>query len=91
MKQGQQATIFLVGNGIVLGTTYGFGGAASDLTFSQASISFCTTNPPNPLPCVTFDVAVASSAALGPRNIMVNNPAGELAVFVGGLLITQGP
>jgi hypothetical protein len=88
VAQGEAATIFLVGNGIVSGTVFSISGKPADVTVVQPSGSqFGNTS--NGTPSVTFDITVSPNAVPGPRNIMVSNPnTGELSVFVGGLLIT---
>ncbi len=81
--------LFLVGTGFLPGTTYAITGP-NDITLTQPTTSnggFCQTKDVPPLPCVTVPITVNSNAQLGPRNIMVTNQAGELSVFVGGLVI----
>ncbi len=89
VAQGNSATVFVVGNGIVSGTVYSISGNPADVTVVQPSGSqFGQTN--DGTPSVTFDISVSPTAVPGLRNIMVSNPeTGELSVFVGGLLITQ--
>ena len=88
VAQGNSATIFVVGEGIVSGTVYSISGNPADVTVVQPSgTQFGQTN--DGTPSVTFDITVSSNAVLGPRNIMVTNPTtGELSAFVGGVLIT---
>jgi len=85
---GGSATVFIVGSGIVSGTVYSISGNPADVSVVQPTGSeFGETN--NGTPSVSFGITVSASAAPGLRNIMVSNPAtGELAVVVGGLLIT---
>jgi len=90
VAQGRSETLFLVGKGIVPGTVYAISGKSTDVVVTQPSESdFATTTTGEP--AVSVAISVSPTAELGPRNIMVTNSAGELVVFVGGLLITQGP
>ena len=94
VKQGTSATLLLVGNGIVPGTFYVVTGGQGDVTVTQpVATDFATCSSSgggtSSTPCVNLSVSVSATAATGPRNIIVTNPAGELAAFVGGLLITQ--
>ncbi len=93
VRQGTtSAILFLVGNGFVEGTSYQFSGNPNDITVTQPSgTDFTQTADKTPIPAVKVRISVSSTAAQGPRNILVTNSAGELAVFVGGLLITPGP
>ena len=96
VKQGTSATLLLVGNGIVPGTFFFVTGGQGDVTVTQpVATDFATCSGSSSgggtssTPCVNVTVSVSATAAPGPRNIIVTNPAGELAAFVGGLLITQ--
>ncbi len=96
VKQGTSATLLLVGNGIVPGTFYVVTGGQGDVTVTQpvaTDFAICSGSSSgggtSSTPCVNVTVSVTGTAAPGPRNIIVTNPAGELAAFVGGLLITQ--
>ena len=83
---GQTVYMFIVGYGVVEGTTYSISG--NDILVTQPSSSnFVTTNDGSP--AVYFTIVVSSNAALGPRDIVVTNSGGELAGFPGGLQITQ--
>jgi hypothetical protein len=88
VAQGNSATIFVVGNGIVSGTVYSISGNPADVTVVQPTGSqFGQTN--DGTPSVSFDISVSPTAVPGLRNIMVTNPrTGELSAFVGGVLIT---
>jgi hypothetical protein len=88
VEQGESATVFVVGRGIVPGTVYSISGSPADVRVVQpAGLQFGSTA--DGTPSVTFDIIVSSTAVPGARNIMVSNPnTGELSVFVGGLLIT---
>ena len=91
VKQGNSYSLFLVGNALVPGTSYAISGNPSDVQVTQPTGSdFGETTDNPPFPAVNVSIRVSGNAALGARNIMVTNPAGELSVFVGGLLIT-GP
>ncbi len=86
VSQGSTVNLFLVGKGFVAGTFYAISGP-NDVTVTQPTgADFGQTT--DGLPAVNITVSVSPSAALGPRNIIVTDPAGELTVFVGGLLVT---
>ncbi len=88
LKQGRPANLFLVGKGIVAGTFYVITGNPGDVTVTQPlAADFAQTT--DGIPAVNVKISLSPSAALGPRNILVINPAGEISVFVGGLLITS--
>ncbi len=90
---GATATLFLVGDGIGPNDTFAFSGNPADVTIAANSAQFCMTQAQGSIPaqpCVTFDISVSSGAATGPRNIIATSSNGELATFVGGLLIA-GP
>lgn len=90
VKIGQAVPLFLVGNGIVPGTFFIVSGNAGDVSVTQPLAGdFPGTDSGRPAARVR--ISVSPSAAVGPRNILVTNVAGEIAVFVGGLLITSGP
>jgi hypothetical protein len=85
---GQTIYLFVVGYGILPGTTYSITG--NDIVVTQptsAGGNFVTTN--NGVPAVYFQIVVPSTAALGPRDVEVRNSGNELASFLGGLSITQ--
>ncbi|MBZ5562525.1 MAG: hypothetical protein LAP13_08890 [Acidobacteriia bacterium] len=90
---GGTLTLFLVGYGVGSNDTFSFSGNPGDVTISAGSAQFCMTQAQSGIPsqpCVTFDINVNASATPGQRNIMATSSGGELATFVGGLLIT-GP
>lgn len=90
LAPGNSVILFLVGKGIQPGTFYVISGNPADATVTQpGATDFTQTTDKPPIPAVTFQISVSSSAAPGARNILVTNPAGEIAAFVGGLLITQ--
>jgi hypothetical protein len=82
LTQGQQVTLFIVGNGVVQGVTFVFSGPP-DITIT--STAFTQTN--DGLPAAEVGITVGPTAQLGPRSIMVTNSNGELASFTGGLLV----
>jgi hypothetical protein len=88
VAQGGSTTVYLVGAGVVSGTVVSVSGKPTDVMVVQPSPDqFGQTS--NGTPSVSFDITVSANAAVGPRNVMVANPAtGELSAFVGGLLIT---
>lgn len=89
VSRGQTAILFVVGYGIVPGTSYSISGSGTDVLVTQPSPSdFGTTSTGGSYPYVTFQIVVSPTAALGPRNIVVTNSGGELASFPGGLKIT---
>jgi hypothetical protein len=85
VARGQTAILFIVGYGIVPGTTYAISG--NDIVVQPTSLDFTTTT--DGTPAVTFSIVVSAGATLGPRNIVVTNSGGELSAFPGGLQITQ--
>ena len=89
VARGQTVYIFIVGYGIVAGTTYAISG--SDVVIPQQPTSgnnnFVTAT--DGTPGVFFQIVVSPTAALGSRNVVVTNSGGELAAFPGGLQITQ--
>jgi hypothetical protein len=91
LKQGTTTTLLLAGQGLVTGTQYSVSEASpADITVTQPGAGdFCMTT--DGTPCVSLTVAVAGAAALGPRNIMVTKSSGELAAFVGGIIVVPGP
>gem|GEM_PF-706509 len=87
VAQGSNATLLLVGQNIAPGTYYVVSGNSGDVTVTQPVASgFITTTGGQP--AVQLSVTVSSTAATGPRNILVTDPDGNVSVFVGGLLVT---
>lgn len=84
----QNVQLFVVGNGIKPGTFYVITGN-NDITITQPVVSDFTTTTDN-TPAVNFNINVSPGAALGPRNLIVENPAGEVSVFPGGVVIVSG-
>ncbi len=82
VKRGDSPTLFLVGVGVVAGTVYQVSGGGVQVSI----INFTQTT--GGMPAVRLSVSISASAALGPRSIIATNSAGEISVFVGGLLIT---
>lgn len=88
VSQGTNASLLLVGPGLVGGTLYSVSGTG-DVTVTQPSgADFCQTTDNPPSPCVHVPILVSATAAPGPRNITVTNATNETFVFPGGLLIT---
>jgi hypothetical protein len=87
VHQGSSASLLLVGNGVQPGTFYVVSGNPSDVAVTQPVVSDFTSTAGG-FPAVRVQITVSPSAALGPRNILVTNPVGEISVLVGGLLIT---
>ncbi len=85
VSRGASASLFLVGKGLVAGTAYQISGPNDIQVVQPSSFDYCTTK--DGLPCVNLSIVVDPAAALGPRNVIVTNSNGELAVFVGGLLV----
>ena len=59
-------------------------GNPGDVTVSELTPLVDTTNG---LTDIAFLVTVTAGAAPGPRNLIVTNPAGQVAVYVGGIII----
>ena len=96
VNQGASETLFLVGEGLVSGTTICFSGpSGNECTTTNGSPTDITIPNPRyvqtqgtpPFPAAEVDVTISPTAPVGPRNIMVSDPAGELAAFPGGLQI----
>lgn len=85
---GNSANLLIVGEGVIPGTFYLVTGNTADVTVKQPLVS-AFTQTTDGLPAVTVSVSVNSSAALGARSIVVTNPAGEISIFPGGLLVSQ--
>jgi hypothetical protein len=83
---GQNLYLFVAGYGILPGTTYSISG--NDVVVTQPPESNFQTAS-NGVPAVFFQIAVPSTAALGPRNLIVRNSGNELASFAGAVAITQ--
>lgn len=87
---GQAVYLFVVGYGILPGTTYSISNGGSDVTIpvqpSSAGSNFKTAS--SGVPAVYFQVVVSPTAALGPRNLIVTNQGNELTSFVGAVDIT---
>lgn len=89
VPRGGSATVLLVGKGVVKGTLYTISGNPHDISVTQPVESDFGMTTDN-MPAVNLSISVSPSAAPGPRDILVTNTAGEIAVFVGGLLVTSG-
>lgn len=83
---GQTLNLFIVGNGIVAGTYYIVTGAGVTVTQPVASDFTQTTAPVTP--AVNFNITVSAGATPGPRNLIVTNPAGEISIYPGALVIS---
>jgi hypothetical protein len=79
-------TLFVVGYGVLPGTTYSIPGNGIVVTQPTVSDFGPTTTG---IPSVTFTVAVSPIAALGPHTLLVTDGAGEMTAFPGGILITN--
>jgi hypothetical protein len=94
LLQGGTADLFLAGRGIVPGTFYMIAGDSQDIAVTQplaADFQTAHDQDGNPIPAVTVQISALPNAALGPRNILVTNPDGEISVFVGGVFVSAGP
>ena len=94
LPQGVATDLLLAGRGIVAGTFYAVGGDSQDVVLTQplaADFQIAHDQDGNPIPAVTFSISALPGAVLGPRNILVINPEGEVSVFVGAVLVTEGP
>ncbi len=88
VSRGSSVQVFLAGQGILPGTYYLIDGASGEFDFAQP-LAADFTETTDGLPAVQFQIAVSPTAALGPRNLMVLNVSGELAVFNGAILVKQ--
>jgi hypothetical protein len=86
VTRGASVSLFVVGNGVQPGTFYIFSGNPADVAVTQPLVSDFTLTADG-FQAVSLEISVSASAALGPRNILITNPAGEITVFPGGLLI----
>ncbi len=88
IPRGSEAQLLLVGKGISPGTFYLVDGGANEFDVTQpVAEDFAQTT--DGIPAVHLRVFADRGANLGPRNILVLNPAGEVAAFVGGILVTE--
>jgi hypothetical protein len=88
VNAGSIVTLFLVGEGVVQGTTFTISNPPRpNVTIVPGSVQYCTTQGTPSYPCASLQVYASPAAQPGPRNIMVSDPAGELAAFPGGLRI----
>ncbi|MGH9397206.1 MAG: hypothetical protein ACRD18_10205 [Terriglobia bacterium] len=85
---GTTVNLFIVGNGLVAGTFYEVTGGGVTVTQPLATDFTQTTAPVSP--AVNFNIVISSAAAPGPRNIIVTNPAGEISLLPGGIVIASG-
>ncbi|MGH9449800.1 MAG: hypothetical protein ACRD11_04585, partial [Terriglobia bacterium] len=88
VSTGSTVNLFVVGNGLVAGTFYEVTGGGVAVTQPLAADFTQTTAPTTP--AVNFNIVIASGAAPGPRNLIVTNPAGEISIYPGGILIAPG-
>ena len=90
VNPGGSVTLFTVGQGFEAGTFFAVSGNPSDVSVTQPLLAnFGQTTDGIPVADVTLNVS--ASATPGARNLLVTNPSGEVSVFPGGLIITQGP
>jgi len=88
VSRGSAVQLLLVGQGVVPGTYYMIDGASGEFDFLQpVAADFGETT--DGIPAVQLEVSVSPSAVPGVRNIMVLNVSGEVAAFVGGILVTN--
>jgi len=86
IAQGDSANLYIVGEGVQPGTFYVISGNPADITVTQPLAGdFGPTT--NGFPAVHVQVSVSTTAALGPRSILITNPTGEISIFPGGLQI----
>lgn len=86
---GQTLNLFIVGNGVVAGTYYVVSGSGVTVTQPVAANFTETTAPVTP--AVNFNITVSAGATPGPRNLIVTNPAGEISIYPGAVVISSGP
>ncbi len=88
IARGGNVQLLLVGEGLVPGTYYWIEGGSGEFDFTQPlAADFGETT--DGIPAVQLQVSVHPSAVPGARNIMVLNVSGEIAAFVGGILVTD--
>lgn len=88
VSAGTTVNLFLVGKGLIAGTFYQVTGGGVTVTQPVTTDFGQTTSPSTP--AVNFNIAIASNATPGPRNLIVTNPAGEISIYPGGIVITPG-
>ncbi|MGH9438879.1 MAG: hypothetical protein ACRD22_13530 [Terriglobia bacterium] len=87
VSPGQTVNLFVVGTGVTAGTFFEVTGN-NDITVTQPGASdFTQTTDVPPIPAVNFNINVSSSATAGPRNLIVTNPAGEISIVTGGIIV----
>lgn len=86
VSAGQTVNLFVVGNGMAAGTFYLVTGGGITVTQPLAADFTQTTSPVTP--AVNFNITISSGAASGPRNLMVTNPAGEISVYPGAIVVS---
>ncbi|HEX5482471.1 MAG TPA: hypothetical protein VFZ08_07570 [Terriglobia bacterium] len=90
VNPGQTVQLFVVGPGMKPGAFFEVSGN-NDVTVTQPlATDFPGTQDNPPQPGAEFSVSISPSAALGPRNLIVTNPAGEISIFPGGIVIVPG-
>lgn len=88
VNPGQTVKLFVVGKGLKPGVFFEVSGN-NDVTVTQPlATDFPGTQDGQP--GAEFNINVSASAAPGPRNLIVTNPAGEISVFPGGIVIVPG-
>ncbi len=89
LAPGHTYSLLIVGDGIAAGTYYSVSGNAGDVTVTQPVVSnFSQTTTGTP--AVNVNITISATAVTGARSLLVTNPAGEISVFVGGLVIGSG-
>lgn len=87
VSPGQTVNLFVVGKGVTAGTFFEISGS-NDITVTEPVASnFTQTTDVPPVPAVNFNINISSSAAVGPRNLIAIDPAGEISVFTGGIIV----
>lgn len=87
VSSGQTVNLFVVGQGMTAGTFYEVTGNNDIIVTQPVASDFTQTTDTPPVPAVNFNITVSSSAATGPRNLLVTNPAGEISVVSGGIVV----
>ncbi|MDE3178911.1 MAG: hypothetical protein KGM47_04545 [Acidobacteriota bacterium] len=85
---GATLNLFIVGNGLIAGTFYEVTGGGVTVTQPLVSDFTQTTAPVSP--AVNFSIVISPSATPGPRSLIVTNPAGEISIYPGGIVIAPG-
>jgi len=87
IARGATKTVLIFGAGLSASDPIAISGP-NDITISNPQ-SIVSTPATGGIPGIAFQAAVASSAALGARTVVVTDMHGDIATFTGGLEVTQ--